>query len=134
MPKVSIQTFLLYFKVLCSHGQLNIYRSLPSKVKYTATKAKNTCLLSTPCQSILQKINKIIVAVSPSPAGMSLNKLSPARNNYCKLFLAGESLVSDIPAGDGKTANLFLQCSTSEGGVEVLELGYLQAHHQFPGL
>jgi hypothetical protein len=28
-----------------------------------------------------------------------------------KLFTARESLVSDIPAVDGKTANLFLQCS-----------------------
>jgi hypothetical protein len=27
-----------------------------------------------------------------------------------KLFPASESLVSDIPAGDGKTAILFLQC------------------------
>jgi hypothetical protein len=27
-----------------------------------------------------------------------------------KLFPARESLVSDIPAGDGKMANLFLQC------------------------
>jgi hypothetical protein len=29
-----------------------------------------------------------------------------------KLFPARESLVSGIPAGDGKTANLFLQCTT----------------------
>ncbi len=30
---------------------------------------------------------------------------------HCKkLFPARESLVSDIPAGDGKTANLLLQC------------------------
>ncbi len=28
-----------------------------------------------------------------------------------KLFPARESLVSDIPAGDGTTNNLFLQCS-----------------------
>jgi len=28
-----------------------------------------------------------------------------------KLFPARESLVSDIPAGDGKLLNLFLQCS-----------------------
>ncbi len=42
--------------------------------------------------------------------------------------------MSDIPAGDGKTVNLFLKCSTSEGGVEVLELGNLQTHHQVPGL
>ncbi len=34
------------------------------------------------------------LAIFPSPAGMSLNKLSLAR----------ESLVSDIPAGDGKTS------------------------------
>ncbi len=38
-----------------------------------------------------------MLAVFPCPARMSLNKL-----------LARESLVSDIPAGDGKTANLFL--------------------------
>ncbi len=29
-----------------------------------------------------------------------------------KLFLAWRSLVSDIPAGDGKIANLYLQCTT----------------------
>jgi hypothetical protein len=29
-----------------------------------------------------------------------------------ELFPARESLVSDIPSGDGKTANLFLQCRT----------------------
>jgi hypothetical protein len=29
-----------------------------------------------------------------------------------KLFPARKSLVSGIPAGDGKTANLFLQCTT----------------------
>jgi hypothetical protein len=37
-----------------------------------------------------------------------------------KLFPARESLVSDIPAGDGKTANLFLQCRNGgegEGGI-----------------
>jgi hypothetical protein len=28
-----------------------------------------------------------------------------------KLFPSRESLVIDIPAGDGKTANLFLQCT-----------------------
>ncbi len=28
-----------------------------------------------------------------------------------ELFLTRESLVSDIPAGEGKTANLFLQCT-----------------------
>jgi hypothetical protein len=28
-----------------------------------------------------------------------------------KIFPARESLISDVPAGDGKTANLFLQCN-----------------------
>ena len=33
---------------------------------------------------------------------------------HCKKRLAArEDLVSDIPAGDGKTANLFLQCRKS---------------------
>jgi hypothetical protein len=31
-----------------------------------------------------------------------------------KLFPARESLFSDIPAGDGKTANLFLQCRRNQ--------------------
>jgi hypothetical protein len=54
---------------------------------------------------------------------MSLIKLSMARNNLIfpgereslvsdipKLFPARVSLVSDIPVGDGKIYNLFLQC------------------------
>jgi hypothetical protein len=45
------------------------------------------------------------LAVFPSPARMSLTIVS--------LGLPG-SLVSDIPAGDGKTASLFLQCSSPE--------------------
>jgi hypothetical protein len=44
----------------------------------------------------------------PSPAGMSLTKPSLAGND--KLFLARESLVSDLPAGDGEIDILFLQC------------------------
>ncbi len=44
------------------------------------------------------------LVVFPSPAGMSLT-----RKIY--KFPARESLVSDILAGDGKTANHFLQCS-----------------------
>ncbi len=39
---------------------------------------------------------------------LSLTKLSLAGK---KLMTTRESLVSDIPAGDGKTANLFLQCT-----------------------
>jgi hypothetical protein len=44
----------------------------------------------------------------PSPAGMS-PKLSLGENNdvITELFLPRGSLVSDIPAGDGKLVNLF---------------------------
>ncbi len=46
------------------------------------------------------------VSFFPSKAGMSLTKLSLWLGNI-KLFLARDSLVSDIPAGDGKNDNLF---------------------------
>jgi hypothetical protein len=51
--------------------------------------------------------------IFPSPAGMSLTKLSLGGNYdvIYKLFPSRESLVSDIPAGDVKMANLFLQCT-----------------------
>jgi hypothetical protein len=47
--------------------------------------------------------------IFPSLAGMSLTKLSLATNNL--IIPDGESFISDIPAGYGKMANLFLQCS-----------------------
>jgi hypothetical protein len=42
-------------------------------------------------------------AFFPSPAGMSLTKLSLDWNN----LMIRESLVSDIPAGDGKIVDFF---------------------------
>jgi hypothetical protein len=47
------------------------------------------------------------VSVFLSPAGMSLTNISLA--GIIKLFPSRKSLVSDIPAGDGKNDNLFLQ-------------------------
>ncbi len=51
-------------------------------------------------------------SIFPSPAGMSFTKLSMGGNNdvIYKLFPPRESLVSDIPAGDGNIEKLFLQC------------------------
>jgi hypothetical protein len=43
--------------------------------------------------------------IIPSPAGMSLTTLSLV--GYIKLFLTRESLVCDIPAGDGKKLSFF---------------------------
>ncbi len=49
------------------------------------------------------------LAVFPSPAGMSLTELSLAGNNLI-IPGQGEFGVSDIPAGEWKTAKVFLQC------------------------
>ncbi len=48
----------------------------------------------------------------PSTAGMSLPNSPLGGNNdvITELFLPRVSLVSDIPAGDGKLVNLFLRC------------------------
>ncbi len=48
----------------------------------------------------------------PSPAGMSLTKLSLGGNNLymTSLFPPNESLVNDMPGGDGNIEKLFLRC------------------------
>ncbi len=46
------------------------------------------------------------LAVFPSLAGMSLTKPSLAGNIWI-IPRQGEFMVSDVPAADGKTANLF---------------------------
>ncbi len=48
----------------------------------------------------------------PVPSRDATTKLSLGRNNdvITELFLPSGSLVSDIPAGDGKLVNLFLRC------------------------
>ncbi len=50
-------------------------------------------------------------AVFPSPGGMSLTKFLAG---IIYLFPARKSLVSDIPAGNGKIDNPFLQCSCTK--------------------
>ncbi len=54
------------------------------------------------------------LSIFPSPAWMPLTKLSLAGNNLN--FPSSESLVSDIPAGDGKIIDLFLQCTVLVSG------------------
>jgi hypothetical protein len=62
------------------------------------------------------------LAILPSPARMSLTKLSLAPG-IIKFFPARDSLVSDIPAGDGKIAKLFFTvywggaCGMEESGL-----------------
>ncbi len=52
------------------------------------------------------------LSIFPAPDGMSLTKLSLA-GNYL-IIPAWENMVSDIPAGNEKIYNLFLQCSILE--------------------
>jgi hypothetical protein len=51
--------------------------------------------------------------IFPSSAGMSVTKLSLGGNNdvIYKLFPPMESLVNNIPAGDGNIEKLFLECT-----------------------
>jgi hypothetical protein len=63
-------------------------------------------------ESFKFKKSKKSFSIFLSPAGMSLTKLF-LDGNYnirYKLFLPRESLVSDIPAGDGNIEKLFLRC------------------------
>jgi hypothetical protein len=50
-------------------------------------------------------------SIFPSPAGMSITKLSLGGNNdvMYEIFPPRESLVSDIPAGGGNIEKLFLR-------------------------
>jgi hypothetical protein len=59
------------------------------------------------------KVHRKNVSLFPSPAGMSLTKLSLGGNNDVIniLFPPRESLVSDNPAGDGNIDKLFLRCT-----------------------
>jgi hypothetical protein len=52
----------------------------------------------------------------PVPSRDVTTKLSLGGNNdvITELFLPRGSMVSDIPAGDGKLVNLFLRCRSSE--------------------
>ncbi len=52
-------------------------------------------------------------SIFPSPAGMSLTKLSLGENKfiYDVIIPPRESLVRDIPAGDGNIEKLFLRCT-----------------------
>jgi hypothetical protein len=61
----------------------------------------------------LQIHRKKKVLEFPVPSRDVTTKLSLSGNNDVinELFLPRGSLVSDIPAGDGKLVNLFLQCT-----------------------
>ncbi len=67
--------------------------------------------LTVGCPSKLHRKKK--VREFPVPSRVVTTKLSLSGNNdvITELFLPRGSLVSDIPAGDGKLVNLFLRCS-----------------------
>jgi hypothetical protein len=62
------------------------------------------------CPPLTATLSKRLAGFPP-PAEMSLTKLSQDGNN--KFFPARKSLVNVVPAGDGKTANLFYSVHNS---------------------
>jgi hypothetical protein len=67
----------------------------------------------------------------PSPAGMSLPNSPWAGNDVItELFLPRGSLVSDIPAGDGKLVNLFLRCTGYRFRITVYKIQDTEYHRQ----
>jgi hypothetical protein len=69
-----------------------------------STSVCNLCILSF-MYSALYLHCKRRLAVFPSPAGMSLTKLGDWKSR-----VLWAPVVSDIPAGDGKTSTLLVQC------------------------
>ncbi len=63
----------------------------------------------------------------PVPSRDVTTKLSLGGNNdvITELFLPRGSLVSDIPAGDGKLVNLFLQCD-AHGHIQYTSIAICQ--------
>jgi hypothetical protein len=61
----------------------------------------------------------------PVPRRDVTTKPSLGGNNdvIAELFLPRGSLVSDIPAGDGKLVNLFLRCTLSRALKKMLQVG-----------
>jgi hypothetical protein len=59
----------------------------------------------------------------PIPSQDVTTKLSLAGNYdvLTELFLPRGSLVSDIPAGDGKLVNLFLRCMSLSVGIQQIQ-------------
>ncbi len=104
IPTRGIHCGTLYMYVLCDFACCLIYIFVISD---------SLCGLLRNNGSLHRK-KKVREFLVPSPAGMSLTtKLSLGGNNdaITELFLPSRgSLVSDIPAGDGKLVNLFLRC------------------------
>jgi hypothetical protein len=72
------------------------------------TSIENTCLRLT--KYVPYTVKKGLRFSRPQPGCHLPNSSWP---RIIQFFPATESLVSDIPAGDGKTANLFLQCTVT---------------------
>jgi hypothetical protein len=68
------------------------------------------------------------ISIFLSPAGMSLTKLSLVGNNDVinKLFPPRESLVSDIPAGDGNIEKLFYGVVTKKRLLRLYSVQYVK--------
>ncbi len=116
----------LYPKNRWSYHEIIIWRRYPKQYFYGFHGGSHPIYITLQCKKRL--------AVFPSPAGRSLIKLSLA--GIIKLCSAIGSLVNDIPAGDGKTANLFYSVYLRPG-VHIIwgfRQIYLEKDLQYPGL
>jgi hypothetical protein len=96
---------------------------------------------ASPCRQLIYTVIKGSRVSRPRPGChyqtrriIHATKLSLGGNNdvITELFLPRGSLVSDIPAGDGKLVNLFLRCrqvSTCDTHLKSFERGNYPLHH-----
>ncbi len=78
--------------------------------KYVHMDQQDYCVVKILCEAEYIHRKKGF-SIFPSPAGMSLTKLSLGENNdVIYKFPPRESLVSNIPAGDGNIEKLFSRC------------------------
>ncbi len=95
----------------CRQPNTQAGRTRGGTMIYTAKRIRSIYSQKRNCAASVTMHYTKRLAIFPSSVGMSLTKLSLAGKN--KWFTAKESLVSDIPAGDGKIVNLFIQCVQS---------------------
>ncbi len=115
LAKFSATLFAQYvYKTAQTYEALNIWTKQQDVLTCMQYKSMKFVSSMTHCKLKKTSFKKDAVhckkelAIFPSPAGMSLTKLSGREKT--KLFPPRKSLISDIPAGDGKMANSFLQC------------------------
>ncbi len=109
-PILIISHFLLRRDYFCGRHSVNLWLFLQHDSLYPSLELENNVFLS----GVGRPHRKKKFRKFPVPSRDVTTKLSLGGNNdvITELFLPRGSLVSDIPAGDGKLVNLFLRCKS----------------------